>query len=222
MGVEVCMENLTCHSLELGSDHYAEKVNLFQCFLNCTYVSVPAPLLSYVPAFFWFFAFGKRAGISLTRMSTLSSDMLVYCGSKCAYSSLRMCRSLCVCVYISNPLTCLSVFFCVLGCVCVSDTALPLMSWVWGQDGSSGRRRVLVWERVNAQRWNKLPWLRHFLPSQLILKRNILNVCILRLNKGCTQRSDEISNAARMCDESTNIVSLKNLVTENWCNARLK
>ncbi len=69
------------------------------------------------------------------------------CCSKCMSTFLRMCQSLCVSVCVSYPLTCLSVLFCVFGCV--SDTALPLMSWVWRWDGLSGRRRVLVWERVN-------------------------------------------------------------------------
>lgn len=55
MGVEVCVwktSHVTAWSLD--QTIMRKKVNLFKCFLNCTYVSVPAsvhaPLLSYVPA----------------------------------------------------------------------------------------------------------------------------------------------------------------------------
>lgn len=117
----VCMEKLTSQPgvrirpLWGKSKLVSMLSKLYICVCTCV-----SPLLrsSALCAHVCFFAFG-RAGITLTRMSTLSSDMLVYCGSKCAYTSLRMCQSLCAFMYISNPLTCLSVLFCVLGCVCV-------------------------------------------------------------------------------------------------------
>lgn len=110
------------------------------------------------------------------------------------------CARACVypCIY---PIPCHAwvLVFCVFGCV--SDTALPLMSWVWRRDGFSGRRRVLVWERVNVQTWSKLPWLRHFLLSQLILKRNIPNVLTLKCGIPHSEYR-EITNA-RLCVELT-------------------
>lgn len=159
-------------------------------------MSVPASLLSlcaYLYSFCWHI-----------------TNMHVYPFIQCfvgqsVSTSLRMCQSLCVSVYISYPLSCLSVGFCVFGCV--SDTALPLMSWVWRRDGFSGRRRVLVWERVNDQTWSKLPWLRHFLLSQLILKRNIANV--LTLKWGIPHSEHHEITDARMCAELTKIVSVK-------------
>lgn len=106
----------------------------------------------------------------------------------------------------------LECWFCVFGCVCVCLTALPLMSWVWRRDGFSGRRlAVLVWEHVNDQTWSKLPWLRHFLLSQLILKRNITNV--LTLKWGIPHSEYHEITDARMCVELTKIVSVKRVYT---------
>lgn len=132
----------------------------------------------------YLFVFGKSAGILLTCMS------IIWCA---CVSLVKVCLPFLgcarACVYpcVYPILWHAWVFsFCVIGCV--SDTALPLMSWVWRWDGFSGRRRVLEWERVNDQTWSKLPWLRHFLLSQLILKRNILNVLTRKSIRNSTQR----------------------------------